>query len=264
MTRHKSSPGPLRLPYGTDAYQFGELSLPTETGPFPVVILIHGGYWRSRFGLDLMNGLAKDLADRGIAAWNIEYRRVGNSGGGWPGTFLDVANATDYLTKMAVNHQLDLKRVIPIGHSAGGHLAFWLAARSHLPPTSVLAPREQPLALAGAISLAGVVDLNLAYQLHLSNNAVVELLGGTPEDVPERYAAANPADHLPLGIPQILIHGTSDSHVPLEVSRQYSKSATAVGDTFKYFEPAGVDHFDVITSSTEIWQLTLEELKHLL
>ncbi len=208
---------PLRLAYGRGKFQFGELYLPGEAGPYPVAILIHGGYWRAHYALDLMNGLGEDLAARGIAAWNIEYRRAGNPGGGWPGTFLDVARAADYLREIAASYELDRSRVVPIGHSAGGHLALWLAARSRIPARSSISPRGQPLPLAGAISLAGVLDLQLAYQLHLSNDAVVELLGATPDKVPERYAAASPAALLPLGVSQVLIHGTADEHVPIRV-----------------------------------------------
>ena len=202
---------PKRLEYGPEHLQFGDLYLPNHSGQRPIVILIHGGYWRSRYGLDLMNGLAEDLAKRGYAAWNIEYRRVGNMGGGWPGTFQDVAIATDYLRQIAPSYGLDLKKVVPIGHSAGGHLAFWLAARPRIPifaknsplAGSQLAGKHEetatPLALAGTISLAGVVDLEMAWKLHLSNNAVVELLGGTLVSVPERYTVASPAALLPLG-----------------------------------------------------------------
>jgi acetyl esterase/lipase len=255
---------PLRLAYDTGGYQFGELYLPVQAGPRAVAMLIHGGYWRARFGLDLMDGLAQDLARRGIAAWNIEYRRVGNPGGGWPGTFLDVARAADYLREIAARYELDLSKLVPIGHSAGGHLALWLAARSHILPQSPIAPREQPISLAGAISLAGVLDLRLAYQFHLSNDAVVELQGARPDEAPERYAAASPAALLPLGVPQVLIHGTIDTNVPIQVSQQYAAAARAAGDQLRFFEPAGVDHFAVITPETEVWALTIRELLQLL
>jgi acetyl esterase/lipase len=258
----------IRLAYGPGAFQFGDLRLPVGPGPHPTVVLIHGGYWRSRYGLKLMTGLAKDLAARGYAAWNIEYRRVGNSGGGWPGTFLDVAQATDYLREIAPTYALDLKRVVPIGHSAGGHLALWLAGRPRIPAGDPLAGSslkavvagEGPLVPAGSISLAGVVDLALAWQLHLSMDAVVELLGGTPDEVPERYAATSPAALLPLGVPQVLFHGTADVHVPIEVSQAYVKAAQAANDPVTYIELLGVDHFDMINPGSGAWAKTIEAL----
>src|SRR6266480_3125225 len=266
---------PMRLAYGPEHLQFGDLYLPNQSGPHSIVILIHGGYWRARYGLELMNSLAEDLTKRGYAAWNIEYRRVGNPGGGWPGTFQDVALATDYLRKLAPPYTLDLKKVVPIGHSAGGHLAFWLAARPRIPfyaQNSPLAgsqlPDENeetatPLALAGAISLAGVVDLEMAWQLHLSNDAVVELLGGTIANVPERYAVASPAAMLPLGVPQVLIHGTSDDSVPLEVSQAYANAARTLNDPITYLELKGVDHVDVIDPHSHAWAITIKELQKL-
>ena len=292
----------IRLAYGPGAFQFGDLRLPGGPGPHPTVVLIHGGYWRSRYGLKLMTGLAKDLAARGYAAWNIEYRRVGNPGGGWPGTFLDVARATDYLREIATGYALDLRRVVPIGHSAGGHLALWLAGRPRIPAGDPLAgsslkealhpsggksvpvesvpvgaravegggeglygrPYGRPLVPAAAISLAGVVDLELAWQLHLSMDAVVELLGGTPDQVPERYAATSPAALLPLGVPQVLFHGTADIHVPIEVSQAYAQAALAAKDPVTYIELPGVDHFDLINPRSGAWESIVASLKDIL
>src|SRR5258706_6655693 len=253
----------IRLAYGAEPFQFGELYLPGNAGPHPVVILIHGGYWRARYGLDLMTGLAEDLAARGVAAWNIEYRRVGNPGGGWPGTFLDVALAVDYLRIVAQAYALDLQRVIPIGHSAGGHLAFWLAARPNLAQNSPLTTTTTPLALAGAISLAGVVDLELAWRLKLSNGAVIDLLEGGFEEVPERYIVASPAALLPLGIPQVVIHGTADDSVPLQMSLEYTAKANAAHDVVTFIELAGVDHFALIDPDSDAWAVTIEELERL-
>ncbi len=270
--RIKKIPGPLsrrnnsiRIAYGPDSLQFGELNLPqnsTNTKPYPVVILIHGGFWRSAYNLSLMRKLARNLAKRGIAAWNIEYRRVGDIGGGWPGTMQDVALATDYLRTMAPLYELDIQRVVPIGHSAGGHLAFWLAAR-HRITKGDLQP-QSPLALAGAVSLAGAVDLEQVAQLHLGNNAVIELLGCTPDQVPERYATASPAALLPLGVPQVLVHGTSDDRVPFEVSQSYAHKATQAGDQATLLELPGADHFVVIDPSSKAWALTIEEVQELL
>ena len=266
---------PLRLKYGPEPLQFGDLYVPETPGTYPTVILIHGGYWRARYGLDLMNGLAEDLAKRGYFAWNIEYRRMGDPGGGWPGTLLDVALATDYLRKLAITYSLNLQKVVPIGHSAGGHLAFWLVARSRIPhfvhnceliTTQHTGDDKEiatPLVPVGAISLAGVVDLEMAWRLHLSNDAVVEFLGGSFTDVPERYIAASPAAMLPLGVPQVLIHGTSDDSVPIEVSQAYANAARAVNDAVTFIVLNGADHFDVIDPHSKAWAITIKELQKL-
>jgi acetyl esterase/lipase len=266
---------PVRIAYGTESLQFGDLYLSDQIDLHATVILIHGGYWRAHYGLNLMNGLAEDLARRGYAAWNIEYRRIGDPGGGWPGTFQDVALATDFLRELAPYYGLDVTKVVPIGHSAGGHLALWLAARPRIPVFAEESPiagsqlrgkddgSPIPLALAGAISLAGVVDLKMAWELHLSNNAVVELLGGSANTVPERYAVASPAAMLPLGVPQVLIHGTNDDSVPIEVSQTYFKAAKSVNDPITYIELEGVDHFDVIDPHSSAWAITIKELQKL-
>src|SRR5689334_8224558 len=181
---HPSSSKAIRLAYGLGPLQSGELYVPSGPGPHPTVILIHGGYWRARYKLGLMDGLAQDLARRGIAAWNIEYRRVGDPGGGWPGTFLDVASATDYLRVSVSTYVLDLKRYVRVGHSAGGNLALWLAARPRIKEHALQKAMtlsangmneitHTPFELAEAIGLAGVVDLEMAWPLHLSNDAVV-------------------------------------------------------------------------------------------
>lgn len=271
---YSKSPGfqvkPRRIAYSTATQQFGELYLPNgafAAEPFPVVILIHGGYWRARYDLKLMNGLARDLVARGYAAWNIEYRRVGDAGGGWPGTLLDVASAVDHLRAMAPTYHLDQQRVVATGHSAGGHLAFWLAARGRIPTGSPLASAAstgEPLKLAGAISLAGVLDLEMAWKLHLSNDAVVELLGKAWPDAPERYAAASPAALLPLGVAQVVLHGTQDAHVPIEISRDYAAAARDAGDAVEYIEMEGVDHFELIDPHSAAWGLTIEALVRML
>ncbi len=262
---------PYRIAYGAEHLQFGELYVPRTPGattPYAVIMLIHGGYWRARYDLTLMTDLARDLVQRGYAAWNIEYRRVGDAGGGWPGTFLDVARAADYVQTMASSYDLDARRVMAVGHSAGGHLACWLAARHRIPANSPLAPGAQigspaPLALAGVVSQAGVLDLETAWKLHLSNDAVVELLGKSWPDAPDRYLAASPAALLPLGIPQIILHGTRDAHVPIEISRDYTAKAQAAGDAVEYIELDGADHFDLIDPRSKAWSVTIKALERL-
>ncbi|MBV9021655.1 MAG: alpha/beta hydrolase [Ktedonobacteraceae bacterium] len=253
----------LRLAYGPATQQFGELYLPETSQPSPIVVLIHGGFWHTQYRLSLMTGLAIDLARRGIAAWNIEYRRVGDSGGGWPNTLLDVAAATDYLQTIASTYALDLGRVVTLGHSAGGHLALWLAARSRLPSDSPLATTGTPLALAGVVSQAGVVDLEHGWRLRLGNNAVRALLGGSPSQVPERYAAASPAALLPLGVPQVLIHGSWDTIVPLELSQAYEGKAMADEDQITLIELPDTDHFALIDATSKAWEVTVREIEKL-
>lgn len=266
----------LRLSYGSIASQFGELYLPRVLKSDLTVILIHGGFWRSHYGLDLMTDLARDLAMRGIAVWNIEYRRLGEAGGGWPATLLDVARAADYLHNLAPVYGLKLQRVVSIGHSAGGHLALWLAARHCISRASILHPTyptstgsrapdsqdsSSPLKLAGAISLAGAVDLELCWQLNLSSGVVATLLGGSPTQVPERYAAASPAALLPLGVPQVLIHGALDAIVPLQVSQEYTQRATAAGDRVTLIQQADADHFTLIDPCSIAWTSTVQALR---
>lgn len=254
---------PQRLKYGVGPQQFADLYLPGGDGPYPIVILIHGGFWRNFYDLSLMQGLAQDLIQHGIAAWNIEYRRVGDPNGGWPGTLEDVGAATDFLPSLAAQHHLDLQRVITVGHSAGGHLALWLAARRNLPAEQPLAA-STPLPLAGAVSLAGAIDLVQVWRLQLGNHAARDFLGGSPESVPERYATVNPATLLPLGIPQVLVHGSADDSVPLTVSQNYMQKATEAGDHVQLVELAGVDHFALIDAHSDAWEKTMAEIRLLL
>jgi acetyl esterase/lipase len=259
-----NEPLTYKLSYGTDKHQYGKLYLPEGTGNYPVVMLIHGGFWRNSYDLTLMRPLAHDLVKRGIAIWNIEYRRIGDPGGAWPGTLLDVALAADYLSTIASTYRLDPQRMITIGHSAGGHLACWLAARHRLPQESPLKTTDDPLVLRGAISLAGVVDLVQSEQLHLGRHAVRELLGGKPARVPERYKDASPAALLPLGIPQILVHGTSDDNVPLLVSQDYAQKARAAGDQITLIEVPDATHFDVVDPTSSAWQQTITAMQQVM
>ncbi|HEY8600473.1 MAG TPA: alpha/beta hydrolase [Thermomicrobiales bacterium] len=264
------APTPQRFRYGPVPTGFGDLRTPSGAGPHPVVILVHGGYWRARYGLDLMDGLGDDLARRGVASWNIEYRRLGDPGGGWPGTFRDVAAAAERLRALAPEHHLDLMRVVTIGHSAGGHLALWLAARRRA-PIGALGDGEwadltgpNVLPLAGVISQAGVADLTEGWRRKLSNDVITELLGGTPESVPERYAVADPALLLPLGLPQALVHGQDDDIVPIAISRDYAAAAASAGDPAHFRAVPGADHFDIINPRTDAWAVIIDELRAIL
>lgn len=222
--------------YGADRSQRADLHLPSGPGPYPVMVLIHGGSWNARYGRIVMRGLAGDLVRRGFAVWNIEYRRVGN-GGGWPATFADVAAAIDLLPEL--DAPLDLDRVSVLGHSAGGHLALWAAGRERLPadaPGSI--DGEQRVRLTRVVAQAGVCDLAGAYK-RWRGGAVRALMGGAPDEMPERYAAADPMRLLPLSVPALLVHGTLDETVSVELSRSYERAARAAGGAVELVEIPG-------------------------
>lgn len=199
-----------------------------------------------------MGHLCAALAAGGVATWNVEYRRIGNRGGGWPGTFEDVARAVDYLRELAPAHGLDLGRVVALGHSAGGHLALWAAGRRRIPAESPVYS-DAPLRLRGVVALAAVSDLRRAWELRLSDGAVKQLMGGTPEQFPERYAAASPAELLPLGVRQVLIHGTEDDSVPYAISRDYQAAAVAAGDDAALVTLPGAGHFETVDPTSREW-----------
>ncbi|OLT04204.1 esterase [Pseudonocardia sp. CNS-004] len=244
---------PTRIAYGDHPSQFGELTLPAGE-PCAVVVVVHGGFWRQRRGLELGRPLAADLAAAGYAAWNIEYRRVGGDGG-WPATFEDVAAAVDVLA----DHPLPLDRVVAVGHSAGGHLATWLAVRPGLPSD---APGAAPaVRLRGVVSQAGVLDLVDAERRGVGNGAASDLLGGGPDDVPERYALASPVERLPIGVPVVCVHGTADVNVPI---RQSERFVAAAGADAELVTLPGADHFAVIDPETPAWKACRDGLERIL
>jgi acetyl esterase/lipase len=225
------------------------------------MVLLHGGFWRAPYSKALMRGLARSVSRRGWAAWNIEYRRLGRfgGGGGWPTTLEDVAGATDFL---ATRDGLDLDRVVTCGHSAGGHLALWLAARNRLGDRGPGGPPA--VHVRAAIALAGVGDLREGDALRLGHGAVGELLGGRPDEVPTRYAVASPAEILPLGVPQILVHGLDDTVVPAGMSERYADRARAAGDDARYVPLPGVGHRPLLRAGGAGWMAALEHLDLLL
>jgi len=220
------------------------------------VVLVHGGFWGSQYGSDLMDALAADVVRQGWAAWNIEYRRVGG-GGGWPNTFEDNAAAVDHLAAIGGRFKLDLDRVATVGHSAGGHLALWLAARTKLPPG---APGADPVVRPVlAISQAGVADLRAAASNGVGNGAVQALMGGGPADVPERYELGSPAELLPLGVPSVLVHGEGDPLVPIAQSRAFLAAAEAAGDDVRLVALPG-GHFEHLDPATPEWAAVIDAL----
>jgi acetyl esterase/lipase len=262
------SPADVRLQYGSGPLQFADLRFPRTHAPtteviptkrdvgervegsaFPLAILIHGGFWRAKYDLTHAGHVCAALAKAGIATANVEYRRVGNHGGGWPGSLQDIAAALQFISGKANDYRLDLGPVAVIGHSAGGQLALALAQRY---------PN-----IRGVVALAPISDLRRAYDLHLSNNAVVEFLGGTPEQTPKHYREASPIE-IPISVPQVIIHGTRDETVPVEMSRSYLQSKHNGGESVRLLE-LDCGHFELIDPSSAAWppvqQAVLELLK---
>ncbi len=252
-----SQPADYRINYGNDPLQFADLRLPKgRQGPYPVVIIIHGGCWMSKFA-DLQNtaALADALRDLGFATWNIEYRREDNPGGGWPGTLNDVAQAADFLKKISAQYSLDLSHVVVIGQSAGGHLALWLAARHRLPENSILY-RQNPLLLKGVIALGGVPDLKMFRDQGIrvcGADVVGKLLGVTSAEIEKHYQEASPAALLPLGIPQILVYGNEDQAVPVKYAQTYLRAAQRQGDSVKIIMIEGAGHHEYNVPNSISW-----------
>jgi len=244
-----------KMAYGPAPQQFGELRLPSGEGRFPVVVLVHGGCWLAEYDYRYFNHLADALTAQGVATWTIEYRRIGDEGGGWPNTLLDVAKATDYLRTIAKTHPIDVFKVVSMGHSAGGQLALWLGARHKLPKNSELY-LPTPLALKGAVGLAAITDLN-SYRIGepgSCNAAVDQLMGGTPQQYPRRYAQASPTALLPLGVPQWLVQGGKDPIVSAESVQAYALAARQAGDEGTVSIDPEMGHFDTAVPQTALGQ----------
>jgi acetyl esterase/lipase len=234
-----------RIAYGSDPLQFGDLRLPRGDGPHALVIVIHGGYWQAIYNLTHAGHLCVALAEAGIATWSLEFRRIGDPGGGWPGTLDDVASGVGHARSL---EGVDLDRVVLFGHSAGGQLALWAAAQRILP-------------LRAVVSVAGVVDLHEAWERQLGGGIVKRFLGGTPGEVPERYDAASPRALLPLGVHQVLVHGTEDPSVPPDFAREY---VDAAGGEAELVELEGAGHFEPVDPQSREWPEVLALLERLL
>lgn len=254
---------PQRYFYGDDASQYADLFLPAEQVHEAVIVIIHGGYWRSQYDAGLGVPLAEDLSARGYACWNLEYRRAGN-GGGWPETFDDVGCGIDALTHAAVEHGLELDNVIALGHSAGGHLAVWAVGRDTMPGggPGALESGGSRVKVTGVVSQSGLLNLHLAHSLGLSEGAAQNLMGTTPETDPERWTLADPMSAIPVNVPVLALHGDDDVTVPLSESTSYVDAAVAAGADVELRIIPG-DHFGMITPGTAAWDQVVTAVEDL-
>jgi len=239
-------PAHERIAYGELPQQFGELRLPNGAGPHPLALLLHGGFWRAAFDLKHMGHLGAALAKEGVASFNAEYRKIGEPGGGYPGILDDVRLAAGLLPRLG--KRIDSRRAVVVGFSAGGQLALWLG-------------NEEVHEFRGVVSLAGVADLERAWEMGLSNRVVDDFLGGSPQQVPERYRHASPASRLPVKVRQRLLHGVEDDVVPVEIARGYARRA---GGRVHLREIPGAGHFEPIDPHSTAWPLVRDTILELL
>jgi acetyl esterase/lipase len=244
--------------YGLLANQECDLYLPDVSKP-SVLCLLHGGFWRMPYSRTELTAVAKDLVVRGYAIWNVEYRRIGSPGGGWPGTLLDAVSAINFLATLVAHEiEIDLNRVVIIGHSAGGQLALCIAAQNRSAKIS-LSNVVHPFAVVG---LAAVSDLAYASRISVGRSAVDEFLGGSPEQYPDRYVAASPIGLLPLGVKQLIIHGAKDEELPVGLSRSYAAAAQASGDFVEFVELPDAGHMDFVDPGSKAHAILCEWLKN--
>lgn len=252
-------PPDLELRYGQLSDQVAGVWRPPVPGPHPVVVVVHGGFWRARYDRAHTGPMCAALAAEGYVAASIEYRRTGN-GGGWPATFDDVAAAVDTVPGLLAGQApgaADAGRVVLLGHSAGGQLALWAASRHRLARPNRWARDAVPPGLRGVVALAPVADLVRAAELRLSDGAVHDFLGGDPATVPDRYATADPVRLAPAGVPTVLVHGTDDESVPLELSERY---AAAAGEHASLVALPGTGHFELIDPLSAAWTTVVERV----
>jgi acetyl esterase/lipase len=250
--RHKADE---TVHYGPAASQIAELFLPKTKGPHPVVVLLHGGCFLKQYeGFPQTSAMAADLAGRGYAVWNVEYRKLGEAGAGYPGTFEDVATAVDRLRTEAPRYDLDLTRVIAVGHSAGGHLALWAASRARLPATSLLRVAD-PLKIGAVISLAGIGDLKGQANVWAGPcgaDTLDRLLDTAHRVAP--YADTSPVELLPTGVKVVMVHGEFDPVMPPFTGRDYAARARKAGDAAEAVTVPGAAHFDLVIPTTAAWK----------
>ncbi len=255
----KPVPADQRFEYGAGPSRFADLYLPKGVRPYRLVVFFHGGCWMSQYGLEPVGGFCRALSDEtGLAVLSVEYTRVGEEGGGWPGTFLDAAAALDFVDELALRAPVSRQRVTVAGHSAGAHLALWLAARAGLPPDD---PLRTPVRVrpSRVVALAPYADL-LDVPGTPCAGALDGLLG--PPSLREvRLRSASPAARLPLGVPQRLVAGTRDTIVPIRTVREYERKARAAGDAVSLVEVPSAGHFELVTPGSPAWGAVREAFR---
>jgi acetyl esterase/lipase len=267
VSKSSRTPSCQRLSYGADSLQFGDLRLPEGVGPHPVAIVIHGGCWLSHMAsLEHLSPLSDSLTIEGIATWNVEYNRIGDPNGGWPGTFTDLASAVDFLNEISEDNNLDLGNVIVVGHSAGGHLALWVASRHKLTPESKIYSGD-PLPIQGVVALAPAVDLERTvgpdYEV-CGDSVVTKLLGGLPGQVPKNYDDTSPLRLLPIGVTQRLLVGELDIPIIIEHTAVYTDSAQKLNEDIRLDTLVGADHQTIAVPGSIAWPKVLSAVKSLL
>jgi acetyl esterase/lipase len=269
LLERERQPADARIAYGQGEEQYGELWLPESesagVGPFPLVIMIHGGCWQAAIpGTILQDQLNADLKARGIAVWNLTYPRLGHETGGYPGTFESVAMAVDHVRKLAASHPIDLERTVLMGHSAGGHLALWAAARGQLSDSSLAV--DDPFLPSGVITLAGINDLELYRSEGPGRcgepDTVDALIAGHPGAAP--YADTSPDQLLPMQVEQVIISGALDPIVPPQFGVAYAAEAQAAGDPVTEVTLENAGHFELIDPTAPAWAVILDEVERLL
>jgi acetyl esterase/lipase len=258
----RAPPPDQTIAYGADPQQFGHLRLPKGSGPFPVVIYVHGGCYKAEYSIAHAAAAEQAIADAGYAVWSLEYRRVGDEGGGWPGTFQDLGRGADQLRTLATSYPLDLQRVVAAGHSAGGNSALWLAARRKIAKDSPLHVAD-PLPIGGVLALAPAGDFVEMYEKDGCGGIMAALMGGSPATVPDRYRAASPGELLPIGVPQAIVIAAHDERFR-EFGRSYAAKARAAGDEqLRVVDAPRSGHFDVIAPATPTWAIVMRALADL-
>jgi acetyl esterase/lipase len=257
-------PPDLTVAYGPRPDHLADVRLPAGSDPAPLLVVVHGGFWSAEWDRAHAGPQSEGLAEAGFVVATVEYHRAGMPGGGWPGTFDDLAAVADHVPRLVAEAApgrvaADVAPVL-VGHSAGGHLALWAASRHRLPSSSPW-HRATPVPPAGVVMLAGMADLVDAERQGLGDHAARALLGGRPADVPDRYAEASPAQRLPLGVRTALVHGAADPAVPVACSRSYALTAARAGDDVLLHELEGVGHFELIDPRSAAWPTVLAAVK---